>query len=66
MKRVTAIGNVYEPEIDMSRGLEERPPIWRVRRIFGSLLGSFQSFQTLGKPRRSVDREHQQYSPLTE
>jgi hypothetical protein len=66
MKRVTAIGNVYEPEIDMSRGLEERPPTWRVRRIFSSLLGSFQNFQTIGKPRRSVDREQQQYSPLTE
>jgi hypothetical protein len=65
MKRIMAISSVHEPEIDMSRGME-RPPSWRVRRLFGSLFGSFQNFETIGKPRRSVDREQQQYSPLTE
>jgi hypothetical protein len=56
---------VYESEIDMNRRLEYSPPSL-VTRLFNSLqwlrLGSFD----LGKPRRSIDREQQEYSPLCE
>jgi hypothetical protein len=56
---------VYEPEIDMNRRLEYSPP-GLVTRLFNSLqwlrVGSFD----LGKPRRSIDREQQEYSPLCE
>jgi hypothetical protein len=56
---------VYEPEIDMNRRFEYSPP-GLVARLFNSLqwlrVGSFD----LGKPRRSIDREQQEYSPLCE
>jgi hypothetical protein len=49
-------------ELDMRRQRAQMHP-GKVRRIFNSLL-TFQSGYTLQTPRRAIDREAQQYSPL--
>lgn len=51
-----------DSELDMMRqGVRLHPG--KVRRIFSSLL-MFQSSYMLQTPRRAIDREAQQYSPL--
>jgi hypothetical protein len=58
------ITSVLEPELDMNRCTSR--PEGKVRRLLGSLLGYPQNLYSIGKPRRSIDREHQQYAPLSE
>ena len=57
--------SVYEPEIDMNRRLG-RPVAGLMKRLFTS----FQRLRTgdydFGTPRRSIDRQQQEYSPLCE
>jgi hypothetical protein len=56
---------IYEPEMDMNRGL--RPaPTGLTKLLFNSLRWLRIKGYDLGKPRRSVDREQQEYSPLRE
>jgi hypothetical protein len=55
---------VREPEMEMNRPRARVAPskLWR---LINSLLGSSRDFSSLvGTPRRSVDREQQQYSPI--
>lgn len=55
---------VCEPEIDMSRSAVTGSPrkVWR---LLTSLLGASDRFPSrIGTPRRSVDREQQQYAPI--
>jgi hypothetical protein len=53
---------MQDSELDMMRQRVRVHP-GKVRRIFISLL-MFQSSYTLQTPRRAIDREAQQYSPL--
>ena len=61
MKRIPLIGNVFESDLDM-RVIERLHP-GRVRRLFGSIFGNPQNLGAIDKPRRSIDRELQEYSP---
>jgi hypothetical protein len=63
MKHVLVTTSVYEPDLDMTRVMEGLPT-GRVRRLLGSIFGNFQSLRAIDKPRRSIDREQQQYSPI--
>jgi hypothetical protein len=65
MKRIVVVTSVHEPEIDMTRA-SERTSGSRLRRLLGSLVGNLQALGPLGTPRRSIDREQQQYSPLND
>jgi hypothetical protein len=59
--------SVHEPEMDM-----RRPSAYgeggssKVRRLLSSILGMHQGTYKIGTPRRSIDRELQQYSPTYE
>jgi hypothetical protein len=55
--------SVYDPEIDMNRRLG-RTPAGLVKRLFTSLRRLRTGDYDFGKPRRSIDREQQEYSPL--
>jgi hypothetical protein len=55
---------MHDSELDKMRSGGAMYP-GKVRRIFNSLL-TFQSSYTLQTPRRAIDREAQQYSPLCE
>jgi hypothetical protein len=55
---------VYEPEMDMNRRLEL--PVGRMKRLVSTLLWLRVGGFDIGKPRRSVDRKQQEYSPLCE
>ena len=57
--------SVYEPEMDMNRRLE-LAPAGRMKRFLGTLLWLRAGGYEIGKPRRSVDREQQEYPPLAE
>ena len=57
--------SVYEPEMDMSRRLG-LAPAGRIKRLFTTLLWLRSGGYDIGTPRRSVDREQQEYSPLCE
>lgn len=57
--------SVYEPEMDMDRRLG-LTPARRVRRLISTLLWSRAAGYDLGRPRRSVDRRQQEYSPSYE
>jgi hypothetical protein len=61
-----ARGQVGRPnsELDMKRQMERNNP--GIVRRFCSAVLTFQSSYTLQTPRRSIDREAQQYSPLCE
>jgi hypothetical protein len=56
---------VREPEMDMNRRTVFAPP-GRVKRLIASLLWLRPGGYAVGKPRRSVDRKQQEYSPLCE
>lgn len=56
---------VSEPEMDMNRRMAFAPA-GRVKRLIASLLWPRTGGYTIGKPRRSVDRKQQEYSPLCE
>jgi hypothetical protein len=56
---------VYEPEIDMNRR-HGRPPVGLMKRLFGSLQRLRTGDYDFGTPRRSIDRQQQEYSPLCE
>ncbi len=58
--------SVYEPEIDMNRRRLHRAPVGRIKRLFNTLHRFHAGRIALGKPRRSIDREMQEYSPLAE
>jgi hypothetical protein len=62
MKQMLLTTSVYEPDLDMTRMIK-RLPVSRVRRLLGSVFGNLQIAGTIEKPRRSIDRELQQYSP---
>ena len=55
--------SVYDPEIDMNRRLG-RAPAGLVKRLFSSLQRMRTGAYDFGKPRRSIDRKQQEYSPL--
>ncbi|MGH8323136.1 MAG: hypothetical protein ACRETD_04950 [Steroidobacteraceae bacterium] len=57
---VFAARTAHDPELDMHRA----GPLYRgrLRRLFTNLLG-YRSGLPMGTPRRSIDREQQQYSP---
>jgi hypothetical protein len=57
--------SVYDPEIDMNRRLG-RTPAGLVKRLFTSLHRLRTGDYDFGKPRRSIDRKQQEYSPLCE
>jgi hypothetical protein len=57
--------SVYEPEMDMNRRLG-LAPVGRMKRLLGTLLWLRAGGYDIGKPRRSVDRKQQEYSPLCE
>ena len=57
--------SIYEPEMDMNRRLKHAPA-GVVKRLFNSLQWLRTGGYDLGKPRRSIDREQQEYSPLCE
>jgi hypothetical protein len=57
--------SVYEPEMDMNRRLGYAPSSL-VKRLFDSLQRLRTTDYDLGKPRRSIDRKQQEYSPLCE
>jgi len=56
--------SVYEPEMDMNRRLGQASA-GRMKRLLGTLLW-LRTGDEIGKPRRSVDRKQQEYSPLCE
>jgi len=62
MKGILVNTNVYEADLDMTRVMVALPA-GRVRRLLGSIFGNLQSLGMIDKPRRSIDREQQQYSP---
>jgi len=62
MKPMLLTTSVYEPDLDMTRVIK-RLPAGRVRRLLSSVFGNLQGLGTIEKPRRSIDREMQQYSP---
>jgi|HubBroStandDraft_6_1064221.scaffolds.fasta_scaffold1446346_1 hypothetical protein len=57
--------SVYDPEIDMNTGLRSTP-VRRIKRLIISLLGRRAGGYLIGNPCRSVDRETQEYSPLSD
>jgi hypothetical protein len=59
--------NVHEPEIDMNR-LSQQPREGgsKVRRLLTSILRFSPGIYTIGKPRRSIDREQQSDIPFYE
>jgi hypothetical protein len=57
--------SVYEPEMDMNRRLE-LAPVGRMKRLISTMLWLRAGGFDIGKPRRSVDRKQQEYSPLCE
>jgi hypothetical protein len=54
--------SVHEPELDMKRGVG-RPHAGLMRWLILSILGYPRSVYAIGAPRRSIDREEQEYSP---
>ena len=56
---------VYEPEMDMNRRLG-LASAGRVKRLLSTLRWLHAGAYEIGKPRRSVDRKQQEYSPLCE
>lgn len=56
---------VSEPEMDMNRRMA-LAPAGRVKRLIASLFWLRTGGYAIGKPRRSVDRKQQEYSPLCE
>jgi hypothetical protein len=64
MESIRINKGVCEPEIDMSRPAVTGSPrkVWR---LLSSLLGSSNRIPSrIGTPRRSIDREQQQYAPI--
>jgi hypothetical protein len=57
--------SVYESEIDMNRRLGF-VPAGRTKRLISTLLWLRAGNYEIGKPRRSIDRKQQEYSPLSE
>lgn len=57
--------SVYDPEIDMNRRLG-RTSTGLVKRFLTSLQRMRTGDYDFGKPRRSIDRKQQEYSPLCE
>ena len=62
MKRVLLTKDVYEPDLDMTRAMA-RLQGGRVRRLLGSIFGDSHGLNKIDTPRRSIDREQQEYSP---
>ena len=61
MAAIRIINSVSEPELDMNRGRTVVSDTGgKVRRLLSTILGYQNS--SIGTPRRSVDRELQQYS----
>lgn len=65
MESIRIVNSVCEPEIDMNRRRRDHVAVGRVRRLIGTLFG-FPPTLYMGTPRRSIDREQQQYSPSYE
>jgi hypothetical protein len=57
--------SVYESEMDMNRRLVLAPAP-RMKRLIGTLLWLRSGGYKIGRPRRSVDRKQQEYSPFCE
>jgi hypothetical protein len=61
MAAIRMINSVSEPELDMNRGRRAQAASGgMVRRLLSTILGYQNS--AIGTPRRSIDRELQQYS----
>jgi hypothetical protein len=57
--------SVREPEMDMNKRVVHAPA-GRMKRLISTLLWPRSGGHDIGKPRRSIDREQQEYSPLCE
>lgn len=62
MDNVRSVIGIYEPEMDMRRG-GAYPPIGRMRRFWSTILSYRGKGVTIELPRRSIDRDQQEYSP---
>ena len=58
--------SVDDSELDMNRGRLLSTPVGLIRRVFNSLQSLRAGRMAFGTPRRSIDRETQEYSPLCE
>jgi hypothetical protein len=58
--------SVDDPEIDMNRRRLRSAPIGLFKRVFESLQSLRPGRGAFGPPRRSIDRETQEYWPLYE
>lgn len=61
MQAIKAANHVYDAELDMHRRKAQEQG-GTMRRWLGAILG-FQSEAYIGTPRRSIDREQQEYTP---
>jgi hypothetical protein len=61
MKQMVLTKTVYEPDLDMTRVIT-RLSRGRFRRLLSSIFRNSQGLHKIDAPRRSVDREHQEYS----
>jgi hypothetical protein len=64
MESIHTNKDVCEPDMDMSRSIVRISPskVWRL--LTSLLRSSTGDSSSIGKPRRSVDREQQQYAPI--
>ncbi len=63
MKQMLLTRNVCEPDLDITRVTAGPSSGGRLRRLFRSIFRNSQPHYYIEAPRRSVDREQQQYSP---
>jgi hypothetical protein len=66
MDSIKLTSSVSEPELDMNRRRMQVVAAGRMRRLISTILGYQGGVYSMGTPRRSIDRELQQYSPSYE
>jgi hypothetical protein len=59
---IKIINHVYDSDLDMRRRKSQMQG-GAVRRLLNAILGFQSEAYTIGTPRRSIDRELQEYSP---
>ncbi len=62
MQAIKAVTHVYDAELDMHRR-NARMQGGTMRRLLGMILGFQSDAHAMGTPRRSIDREQQEYTP---
>ena len=62
MQAIKAINHVYDAELDMHRR-NARMQGGAMRRLLCAILGFQSEAYLMGTPRRSIDREQQEYTP---